>query len=821
MVSVEPAGPDAMWMIRVARGETFAMLSGGTAYGPVAQGELPDQIAAVLQQERAQGYVQITAAELIEALQSNNPAVRGRAAQRLGWRRENQSTAALLIAADNARGDICPIVDALGRIGDPAAIELARTYAAKKNLSRRRSGVEALRNLGDAEGLALARQASHKRLPAAVADVLGKADESRVDKETLAAIETAIAAEDPRRRGAIADALYERDTTLANRLVRRMLTSASIRDPHQWRYTKSILKRSMLREDVVTFGKLAHAIERAAIDYNGATAVVTSGLDGQKRSTKIFGPKTQAYVRRATWRYMRDLARYRPERYVDAAAQVLCQYRSSDARPAKGAFGAFADAFVLHHILYARSTRLKMNWRSLRVRFVGSHAVKPPEGVREEAFPQLWDAHPAALLTVLGGARLPVAQDFAIAGVRRHPEVMRRAKLVVLLRIAAFDRSDAVDLARHELERRFEANRTDWTLVAAVLQRGIAALRELSIRWLTQTAPQWSTDPGRLLQALRATDPKVRSQACRLAIPWVSAADLATRERIATRLLETIAEDEAQPGAHAPMVALAREALVAVLEPRFSLDALIKTVRGGTGALRQIAGFLLGRRPGALAALGLEGLVGLANHELIAVRAAGHAIVRGAAGQIAEDPAVLYALSESEWADTRAIAFELLEALPLPAMGLEGVIGLCDSTRPEVQALGRALVQRHFTELDAETVLFRLAEHPDRAMRSYALALITAHLRPGMVPLARIDAFVRATLFDLRPRRPLKIGLLEFLRDRGLMDERQGEHVAGLLGELLRSHTVFDFQRVSQTLALIQHAFPTVHSDLQLREAQA
>ncbi len=821
MVSVEPAGADATWMIRVARGETFAALAGGTAYGPVAQGDLPDQIAALLKQELAQGYVQITAAELIEALQSKNPAARGRAAQRLGWRREKRATAALLMAADNARGDICPIVDALGRIGDPAAIELARTYASKKNLSRRRSGVEALRNLGDAEGLAVARQASHQRLPSAVAEVLGKADESRVTKTAIAEIETVIAAEDPRRLGAIADTLYDRDTALANRVVRRMLTPAAIRGPHQWRYAKSILKRCMLREDAPTFGKLAHTIERAAVDYQGTTAVVTSGLDGKKRSTKIFGPKTQAYVRRATWRYMRDLARYRPERYVDAAAQVLSHYSTDDARPAKGAYGSFADAFLLHHILYGRSTRLTMNWRSLRARFVGSHAVKAPEGVREEAFPQLWDAHPAAFLTVLSAARLPVAQDFAVAGVLRHPEVMQQAKLGLLLSIAGRDRVDAAELATAELDRRFQANPSDWSLVTAVLGRGIAALRETSIGWLTQIATTWATDPGRLLQALRAADAKVRTQASRVAIPLVAVAAPPTRERIATALLEAIAQDETHPGAHMPLVVLAREALVAELEPRFTLEALIETVRTGTGAMRQVAGFLLGRRPGALAVLGLEGLVGLANHELIAVRGAGHAILRGGAAQIAEDPAVLYALCESEWSDTRAIAFELLEGLPLSALGLDGVIGLCDSTRGEVQALGRTLVQQHFRELDADTVLFRLAEHPDQAMRSYALSLITAHLRPGMVPLARIDTFVRATLFDLRPRRPLKVGLLDFLRERGLMDERQGEHVAGLLGELLRSHTVFDFQRVSQTLALIQLAFPAVRSDLQLQAAQA
>jgi hypothetical protein len=136
-----------------------------------------------------------------------------------------------------------------------------------------------------------------------------------------------------------------------------------------------------------------------------------------------------------------------------------------------------------------------------------------------------------------------------------------------------------------------------------------------------------------------------------------------------------------------------------------------------------------------------------------------------------------------------------------------------------VQAFGRQTVQRHFEELPGETVLFRLAEHPAQPMRQYALELVEKHLRPGLVPLCRIDPFVRATLFDLRPRRSLKLGLLAFLRARGLADAGQAEHVAALLQDVLRSHTVIDFQLVSQTLAMVQVAFPEVHSDLRVHTA--
>jgi hypothetical protein len=50
-------------------------------------------------------------------------------------------------------------------LGDPAAIPAVREIASRKLLSRRRSGVEALYHLGDAEGLQTVHQRALNELP--------------------------------------------------------------------------------------------------------------------------------------------------------------------------------------------------------------------------------------------------------------------------------------------------------------------------------------------------------------------------------------------------------------------------------------------------------------------------------------------------------------------------------------------------------------------------------------------------------------------------------------------------------------------------------
>src|SRR5690606_23243258 len=112
-------------------------------------------------------------------------------------------------------------------------------------------------------------------------------------------------------------------------------------------------------------------------------------------------------------------------------------------------------------------------------------------------------------------------------------------------------------------------------------------------------------------------------------------------------------------------------------------------------------------------------------------------------------PSLLFLLVEADWDDTRGLALELLrdEVGPV-ALGLDGLIGLMDSNRPEAQAIGRELILGHLAELDPPTIVERLAEHPQPGVRRFALDLAVEHLPDGERPLARLDWFFRAAVVD-------------------------------------------------------------------------
>jgi hypothetical protein len=236
-------------------------------------------------------------------------------------------------------------------------------------------------------------------------------------------------------------------------------------------------------------------------------------------------------------------------------------------------------------------------------------------------------------------------------------------------------------------------------------------------------------------------------------------------------------------------------------------------ITGGSPPAQALAGDLLARRPEALAHLGLEGLAALAEHEVAAVRAAAHALMRTAVAHFRSDPAPLYLLVESDWADTRALAFDLLRReIGVETLGPAGLMGLLDSNRPDVQDVARALVRQHFAALNPRVLVARLIEHPHPNMRRFALDLVVEHLPDGGDALARIGWLFRAAMLDLRPDRLVKRRIIDFLLRRGLADPYQGEVAARILGEVARVEILADREHALEALARLGLAHPGLKS---------
>jgi hypothetical protein len=819
------------FVIQVKRGPKANKLRESAGHGPFSEEVLQSSFREVVEAIEAEGYWEAGVQALLADLETSSAANRARAALRLGWRRCRRAVDKLLAVLPDAVDDLCSFIDALGAIGDPRAAPPLREVAARKLLSRRRSAVEALRKLGDEEGLSEARQRALERLPLPLQERLTTLDESIVTgpivdelaSQVLAlGAATALAtAEEPTHlttgeQGLIVDTLYELGTPLAVGVSRALLVKTRFDRPHLWRYVKSVFKRSLLRHDHVTFGWLSHEIEAQARKTAGTTASVKSGYDGKQRQTNIFGRNTQDYLRRLAWRYLRNLARYRPEAYPYAAAEALIHYTPEDATAGPNAPHQYGGCYLLHRIVWGNSKRFRFSAQKLRHQLRKVKFAQAPDDLREEAFPDLWDAEPRAYLRILTRAKLAAAHVFAARAVSTaHLDVLRSASHAEVVALLDAPYEPTVQLGLSEVERRFDPANPEWGLLHQLLHDERPTARTLGQRWLRLTAPLWLRDTNRILTFLALPHPNLRALVVELVVGIVLL-EPALRQELAVRVLATLRDPAASADAQDGCALLISHALGEEVNALVPVEELAAWAIRGAGSVREAAGRLLSGRPEALRELGLERITTLAQNEVAAVRAAAHAMLRSAA-ELQADPSVLFVLVESEWEDTRNLAFELLRTrVNLEALGLDGLTALLDSNRTDVQDLGKELAARHMHALPGDELVFRLVQHPHPNLRRFAFELVTQHLPPGAEALTRIKVFARSALLSLAPDRALKRKVVRFLIERGLQDAGQAAIVSALLGDVVRVQGRSDFEDALEALVRFRLSYPELETTVRL-----
>jgi hypothetical protein len=115
---------------------------------------------------------------------------------------------------------------------------------------------------------------------------------------------------------------------------------------------------------------------------------------------------TQRHVRKAAWRYLERLARYRPAKYTEVAAAVLAAYRPEDRELPEGNGDEWSRVYLYNRILRRFDGRLLFNPKTLTT--VGEERQGDPAGtaVRPPSrFLLVWDAYPRPLLTLLARRR--------------------------------------------------------------------------------------------------------------------------------------------------------------------------------------------------------------------------------------------------------------------------------------------------------------------------------------------------------------------------------------------------------------------------------
>ncbi|HSK00039.1 MAG TPA: WGR domain-containing protein [Kofleriaceae bacterium] len=281
---------------------------------------------------------------------------------------------------------------------------------------------------------------------------------------------------------------------------------------------------------------------------------------------------------------------------------------------------------------------------------------------------------------------------------------------------------------------------------------------------------------------------------------------------LADRLVDGLLQPQPE-GVPAHIVSLLRGELAGVL-PRKPAKLILRLCGALSPHAREAGGLLLPQlHPDDL---GLDDLARLASHEVLAIRQGAWALARASADRYRLAPVALSRLVDSPWEDTRDFAAGLIRGELAGALTADAIVAICDSIRPEVQALGKALLHEKWREADAGRYLVRLAEHPSTNLQLLVSGLLDHHVAGDLERLRTLVPYLVTVLSQVNRGAVAKARVMALLR----REAARSPEAAALLVPVLdrQSATIAITQKhpIIATLVEVHEAHPDVEVPIQV-----
>lgn len=343
-------------------------------------------------------------------------------------------------------------------------------------------------------------------------------------------------------------------------------------------------------------------------------------------------------------------------------------------------------------------------------------------------------------------------------------------------------------------------------LIEALLSSPHATVRTLGGRMLALTPPEIAKDDLDALVLFATSGNAELRQATRPLLAAIAAKYPDVARTLADRLIDALLKAQPQ-GAPAHIVSLLRTELAGVL-PRKSAETILRLIGALSPHARDAGGLLLPQL--GPDEIGLDDIARLASHESRTVREGAWSLARASVPRYRVAPVALAKLVDSQWDDTRTFALAFIrDEVGASALSAEAIITICDSIRPDVQELGKALFFQQFREADAGKYLVRLAEHPSTNLQLLVSTLLDRYAS-DLSQLRPLVPYFATVLSQVNRGRVAKERVLAVLRREAA---RSAEHAA-LLAPLLDRHSatiaITHKHPIIATMVDVHHLYPSV-----------
>jgi predicted DNA-binding WGR domain protein len=318
---------------------------------------------------------------------------------------------------------------------------------------------------------------------------------------------------------AVLDTIYQID----NEYVRPALLDILGEAPFKANYfqrIRHIFKMAEYRHDAEVFGILAYAFDKEPGNfdnrhigwqwdsvrrqyYRTKERRYTEELKSPQ-SKKAYSKQTREYLRRRVWRTLKQLGEEGDSNYINLAVSILLQYADTDAEEVRQRLSystwndrtrsydrftrdwdAYAGYLIFNHILYEHSPRYVYHSRAWRCR-EGYKPGDPEPKVREEAFAELWEQNPAALVRLLIESNCRPVHHFAVKALRVCKEFCDRLDIDTLIKFLNKPYEVTAELGFLLARDRYNPTQPNSELILALANCAFPEARTQAYRWIEQ-----------------------------------------------------------------------------------------------------------------------------------------------------------------------------------------------------------------------------------------------------------------------------------------------------------------------------------------------
>ncbi|HEY5926261.1 MAG TPA: hypothetical protein VIV11_31465 [Kofleriaceae bacterium] len=343
-------------------------------------------------------------------------------------------------------------------------------------------------------------------------------------------------------------------------------------------------------------------------------------------------------------------------------------------------------------------------------------------------------------------------------------------------------------------------------LIEAMLASPFATVRTLGGRVLAMTPPELAKDDLEALVMFATSGNAELREATRTLLGEIAKRYPDVGKALADRLIDALLKTQ-PPGAPAHIVTLLKAELAAVL-PHKPAQTILRLIGALSPHARDAGGLLLHQL--GPDDIGLDDIARLASHEALAVRQGAWALAKASVPRYRMAPVALAKLLDSPWEDTRTFALGFIkDDIGGDKLSADAIITICDSIRPEVQELGKALLYQQFKEADAPRYLERLAEHPSTNLQLLVSTLLDRYAT-DVDKLKILVPYFATVLSQVNRGKVAKERVIILLRREAAKSHEAAAVLAPLLDRQSATAAVTQKHPLIATMVDVHHLYPDV-----------